>query len=42
LLVGRLDQLTRSELAQATNNLKQLNVIGIVANGTANLAGPSE
>jgi polysaccharide biosynthesis transport protein len=42
LLVGRLDQLTRSELAQATNNLKQLNVVGIVANGTANLAGPVE
>jgi polysaccharide biosynthesis transport protein len=42
LLVGRLDQLTRSEIAQATNNLKQLNVIGIVANGTANLTGPAE
>jgi polysaccharide biosynthesis transport protein len=33
LLVGRLDQVTRSELNQAMAVLKPLNVIGVIANG---------
>jgi capsular exopolysaccharide synthesis family protein len=33
LLVGRLDQVTRSELTQAMSVLKPLNMIGVVANG---------
>ncbi|MBE9030255.1 polysaccharide biosynthesis tyrosine autokinase [filamentous cyanobacterium LEGE 11480] len=33
LLVGRLDQVTRSELDQAMSVLKPLNVVGVVANG---------
>ncbi|NJN48788.1 MAG: CpsD/CapB family tyrosine-protein kinase, partial [Alkalinema sp. RL_2_19] len=33
LLVGRLDQVTRSELDQAMAVLKPLNVIGVIANG---------
>jgi capsular exopolysaccharide synthesis family protein len=33
LMVGRLDRVTRSELTQATTMLKNLNVIGVVANG---------
>lgn len=33
LMVGRLDRVTRSELNQATTMLKNLNVIGVVANG---------
>ena len=33
LMVGRIGQVTRSELAQATNMLNKLNVIGVIANG---------
>jgi len=33
LLVGRLDRVTRSELTQANTMLKNLNVVGVVANG---------
>jgi polysaccharide biosynthesis transport protein len=33
LLIGRLDQVTRSELNQAMAVLKPLNVIGVIANG---------
>jgi capsular exopolysaccharide synthesis family protein len=33
LMVGRLDRVTRSELTQATTMLKNLNIIGVVANG---------
>jgi polysaccharide biosynthesis transport protein len=33
LLVGRLDQVTKSELNQAMAVLKPLNVIGVIANG---------
>jgi capsular exopolysaccharide synthesis family protein len=33
VLVGRIDQVTRSELTQATAMLSKLNVIGVVANG---------
>jgi polysaccharide biosynthesis transport protein len=33
LLVGRLDQVTRTELNQAMGVLKPLNVVGVVANG---------
>jgi polysaccharide biosynthesis transport protein len=33
LLVGRLDQVTRSELNQAMAVLKPLNVVGVIANG---------
>ncbi|HIK15924.1 MAG TPA: polysaccharide biosynthesis tyrosine autokinase [Leptolyngbyaceae cyanobacterium M33_DOE_097] len=34
LLVGRINQVTRAELIQATTMLNKLNVIGVVANGT--------
>jgi len=34
LLVGRINQVTRAELIQATTMLSKLNVIGVVANGT--------
>ena len=33
LMVGRIGQVTRSELAQATHMLDKLNVIGVIANG---------
>ncbi len=33
LMVGRINQVTRTELAQATAMLNRLNVIGVVANG---------
>ncbi|MDX2240832.1 MAG: polysaccharide biosynthesis tyrosine autokinase [Leptolyngbyaceae cyanobacterium bins.302] len=33
LMVGRLDRVTRSELTQATTMLKNLNIVGVVANG---------
>ncbi|MBW4490178.1 MAG: polysaccharide biosynthesis tyrosine autokinase [Trichocoleus desertorum ATA4-8-CV12] len=33
LMVGRMGQVTRSELTQATNMLHKLNVIGVIANG---------
>jgi polysaccharide biosynthesis transport protein len=33
LMVGRIGQVTRSELNQATNMLSKLNVIGVIANG---------
>lgn len=33
VLVGRIGQVTRSELVQATNMLSKLNVVGVVANG---------
>lgn len=35
MMVGRIDQVTRSELTQATQMLNRLNVIGVVANGAA-------
>lgn len=34
LMVGRMNRVTRSELSQATSMLNQLNVIGVVANGS--------
>ncbi|MDX2231932.1 MAG: polysaccharide biosynthesis tyrosine autokinase [Leptolyngbyaceae cyanobacterium bins.349] len=34
LLVGRIGQVTRTELTQATSTLSKLNVIGIIANGS--------
>ncbi len=33
LMVGRMGQVTRSELTRATNMLHKLNVIGVIANG---------
>ena len=33
VMVGRIGQVTRSEITQATNMLSKLNVIGVVANG---------
>ncbi len=44
LLVGRIGQVTRTELHQATTTLNKLNVIGVIANGTsdANSAYPLE
>lgn len=33
LMVGRIDRVTRSELTQATTMLKNLNIVGVVANG---------
>ncbi|HEY9852741.1 MAG TPA: polysaccharide biosynthesis tyrosine autokinase [Leptolyngbyaceae cyanobacterium] len=40
VLVGRIGQVTRSELVQATNMLSKLNVVGVVGNG-ANLPSKS-
>jgi len=34
VMVGRMDQVTRNELIQATEILRNLNLIGIIANGT--------
>lgn len=34
VMVGRMDQVTRNELIQATEILSKLNLIGIIANGT--------
>jgi polysaccharide biosynthesis transport protein len=34
VMVGRMDQVTRNELIQATEILSNLNLIGIIANGT--------
>lgn len=42
LLVGRLDRVTRPDLAQSMTMMKSLNVIGVVANGTAAPLGPSD
>lgn len=36
LMVGRIDRVTRKELTQAISTLKQLNVVGVVANGVLN------
>ncbi|MBD2095435.1 polysaccharide biosynthesis tyrosine autokinase [Trichocoleus sp. FACHB-591] len=33
LMVGRMGQVTRSELTQATNMLSKLNMVGVIANG---------
>jgi len=35
LLVGRINQVTRSKLTQAIEMLNQLNLIGVVANGVS-------
>lgn len=40
LLVGRMDRLTKTELSQALENLKHLNVIGVVANGVSQVRKP--
>lgn len=40
LLVGRIGQVTRTELNQATATLSKLNVIGIVANGASDSINP--
>ncbi|NJL20666.1 MAG: polysaccharide biosynthesis tyrosine autokinase, partial [Leptolyngbyaceae cyanobacterium SM1_3_5] len=40
VLVGRLDRITQTELAQATAALRQLNVLGIVANGSRRYPKP--
>jgi Mrp family chromosome partitioning ATPase len=34
VMVGRMDGVTRNELIQATEILSNLNLIGIIANGT--------
>lgn len=36
VLVGRIDKVTRTEFTQATDRLKKLNLIGVVANGVNN------
>lgn len=38
MLVGRIGQVTRSELAQAAHTLHKLNVIGMIANGATSTA----
>jgi capsular exopolysaccharide synthesis family protein len=38
VMVGRIGQVTRTELTQATNALSRLNVIGVVANGAHHVA----
>jgi len=35
LLIGRIGQVTRTEINQATTTLSKLNVIGVIANGTS-------
>jgi len=40
LLVGRMDRLTKTELSQALENLKHLNVVGVVANGVSSVRKP--
>jgi capsular exopolysaccharide synthesis family protein len=40
LLIGRIGQVTRTELAQATTTLSKLNVIGVIANGTNDALSP--
>jgi polysaccharide biosynthesis transport protein len=35
LMVGRLDQVNRADIAKAMNSLKQFNLLGVVANGVA-------
>ncbi len=37
LMVGRMDRLTKTELTQSLENLRHLNVIGVVANGVSRL-----
>jgi Mrp family chromosome partitioning ATPase len=34
VMVGRMDGVTRNEVIQATEILRNLNLIGIIANGT--------
>jgi len=40
LLVGRIGQVTRTELGQAMSTLDKLNVIGVIANGAADSVVP--
>ncbi len=40
LLVGRMDRLTKTELSQTLENLKHLNVIGVVANAVSQVRKP--
>lgn len=37
LMVGRMDRLTKTELTQSLENLRHLNVIGVVANGVSQI-----
>ncbi|MEE3716419.1 polysaccharide biosynthesis tyrosine autokinase [Tumidithrix elongata RA019] len=36
LMIGRIDLVTRSEFAQATEVMKRLNLLGVIANGVTN------
>lgn len=40
LLVGRMDRLTKTELSQALENLRHVNVMGVVANGVSQVHKP--
>jgi polysaccharide biosynthesis transport protein len=40
LMVGRIDVVTRSEFAQASEVMKRLNLLGVIANGVSNLPKP--
>lgn len=40
VLVGRMGQVTRTELSQATAVLNKLNVIGVIANGASPMTNP--
>ncbi len=40
LLVGRMDRLSKTELSQALDNLRHINVVGVVANGVSSVRKP--
>ena len=40
LLVGRMDRLSKTDLSQALDNLKHINVVGVVANGVSTVRKP--